>query len=230
MKIGGLQKLTLVDYPGKVAATVFLIGCNFKCGFCHNPELLNWIGEQKEISEKDFFEFLKEKEGLLEGICITGGEPTLYPDLIDFIRKIKDMGFLVKLDSNGNRPEILNDLIQNKLVDFIAMDIKTSPDKYGKVTNTEVNIKNIKESIELIKNSRIDYEFRTTVVPGLIGKRDIEKIGKWLKGAKKIALQQFNNKKVLDKKLEKLQPYPEETIKEFGKILEKNIKEVEIRL
>lgn len=230
MKIGGLQKLTLVDYPGKVAATVFLIGCNFKCGFCHNPELLNWTGEQKEISEKDFFEFLKEKEGLLEGICITGGEPTLYPDLIDFIRKIKDMGFLVKLDSNGNRPEILNDLIQNKLVDFIAMDIKTSPDKYGKVTNTEVNIKNIKESIELIKNSRIDYEFRTTVVPGLTGKRDIEKIGKWLKGAKKIALQQFNNKKVLDKKLEKLQPYPEETIKEFGKILEKNIKEVEIRL
>jgi len=230
MKIGGLQKLTLVDYPGKVAATVFLIGCNFKCGFCHNAELVNWTGEQKEVSEKEFFEFLKEKEGLLEGICITGGEPTIQSGLLEFIKKIKDIGFLVKLDTNGNKSEVLEILVGSKLVDFIAMDIKTSLEKYKKATNSEVNIKNIEKSVEIIKDSGIDYEFRTTIVPGLVEKEDIEKIGEWLKGAKKIALQQFRNQKVLDKKLENIRPYSDETIREFGRILERNIKEVEFRL
>jgi pyruvate formate lyase activating enzyme len=230
MKIGGLQKLTLVDYPGKVAATVFLIGCNFKCGFCHNPDLVNWTGEQKEISEKDFFEFLKEKEGLIEGVCITGGEPTIYPDLNDFIKRIKDMGFLVKLDTNGSNPDVVSKLIEKKLVDFIAMDIKTSLEKYGQATNSKIDAKNIKKSVELIKNSGIDYEFRTTVVPGLVEKEDIEKIGKWLRGAKKIALQQFQNKRVLDKNFREIQPYSDEALNEFKEVLGKNIKEVELRL
>jgi pyruvate formate lyase activating enzyme len=230
MKIGGLQKLTLVDYPGKVAATVFLIGCNFKCGFCHNPELVNWSGEQNEINEKDFFEFLKGKEGLIEGACITGGEPTIYPDLIDFVKKIKDMGFLIKLDTNGSNPEAISKLVKEGLVDFIAMDIKTSLEKYGQAVNVRIDTKNIEQSVELIKNSGIDYEFRTTVVPGLVEKEDIEKIGRWLKGVKKIALQQFRNKKVLDKNFEKVKPYADETLKEFGKILKKYIGEVELRL
>lgn len=241
MKIGGLQKLTLVDYPGKVAATVFLIGCNFRCGFCHNPELVNWKGEQAEITEKEFFEFLKEKQDLIDGVCITGGEPTIYPDLINFIKKIRSMGFLIKLDTNGSNPEVLKKLFAEKLLDFIAMDIKTSVDvevqnpkskfqKYNKATGVNVDINKIKKSVELIKNSGIDYEFRTTVVPGLVEKEDIEKISEWLKGVKKIALQQFQNKKVLDEKFKKTVSYPEEILKEFAEILRKNIKKVELRL
>jgi pyruvate formate lyase activating enzyme len=243
MKIGGLQKLTLVDYPGKVAATVFLIGCNFKCGFCHNPELVNpeKIKTQPQISEKEFFDFLNEKKGLIEGVCITGGEPTIQPDLYDFIQKIKEKGFLVKLDTNGSMPEVLSKLVNEHLVDFIAMDIKTSIDvkvksqkskvkKYNIATGTKVNIDNIIRSVELIKNSGIDYEFRTTVVPGLVEKEDIERTGEWLRGAKKIVLQQFQNKKVLDKNFEKTQPYQDKILKEFARILGKYIKEVELRI
>jgi pyruvate formate lyase activating enzyme len=229
MKIGGLQKLALVDYPGKVAATVFLIGCNFRCPFCQNPELVT-AGDQQEITEKEFFEFLDSKIGLIDGICITGGEPTINADLADFIKKIKAKGFLIKLDSNGSNPEVLKELIDAKLLDFIAMDIKTSLDKYGRATRVEVDVDNIKRSVKIIKNNGIDYEFRTTVVPGLVEKSDIEKIGQWLKGAKKIALQQFQNKKVLDKEFEKILPYPDEILKEFKKILEKYIKRVELRI
>ena len=231
MKIGGLQKLTLVDYPGKVAATVFLIGCNFKCGFCHNPELVNPQETKiQSIDEKEFFDFLNTKKGLIEGICITGGEPTIQINLIDFIKKIKDAGFLVKLDTNGSMPEVLSRLVNEKLVDFVAMDIKTSLDNYAKAIGVKIDAEKIKKSVELIKNSDIDYEFRTTVVPGVVEKEDIEKIREWLKGVKKIALQQFRNKKVLDKKFEKIIPYPDETLKEFAKILQKHIKKVEIRL
>lgn len=232
MKISGLQKLTLVDYPGKIAATVFLIGCNFKCGFCHNPELVNpeKIKTQPQILEKGFFDFLAEKEGLIEGVCITGGEPTIYLDLIDFIKRIKDKGFLVKLDTNGSNLEVLSRLFNEKLLDFVAMDIKTSPGKYMQATNVKIDTEKIKQSVELIKNSGIDYEFRTTVVPELVDTEDIKKIGKWLNGAKKIALQQFQNKKVLDNKFEKIKPYPDETLKEFAKILEKHVERVELRI
>jgi len=191
MKIGGLQKLTLVDYPGKIAATVFLIGCNFRCGFCHNPELID-SSKKEVISEKEFFDFLKERKGLLDGVCITGGEPTIVSDLFNFIKKIKDLGFLVKLDTNGSNPEILKELINS--LDYIAMDVKTSMKKYNKAVGKEIDLNNINKSIDLIKDSNIDYEFRTTVIPGLVDKNDIIEIGKWLKGVKKIVLQQFRNK------------------------------------
>lgn len=243
MKIGGLQKLTLVDYPNKIAATVFLTGCNFKCGFCHNPSLVypEPVEGVDQISESDFFSFLDSKIGLIDGICITGGEPTINSDLIDFIKKIKDKGFSVKLDTNGSNPEMLEKIIQEKLVDFIAMDIKTSVDvqsskfevrssKYDKATGTKVDIEKIKRNVELIKNSGIDYEFRTTVVPGVVEKEDIEKIGEWLQGAKKFALQQFRNQKVLDKSFETVQPYSEETLREFKRILEKYIERIELRI
>ncbi|OGZ35550.1 MAG: anaerobic ribonucleoside-triphosphate reductase activating protein [Candidatus Portnoybacteria bacterium RIFCSPHIGHO2_01_FULL_39_19] len=240
MHIGGLQKLTLVDYPGKVAATVFLIGCNFKCPFCQNPELVNLeeIKKQPQISEKEFFEFLDSKKDLIDGICITGGEPTIHPDLIDFIQNIKEKGFLIKLDTNGSMPEVLSKLVNEHLLDFIAMDIKTSASKYEKIYPVKSRnagaakqlFNRVKKSVEIIKNSGIDYEFRTTTVPGLVKKEDIEEIGKWLKGVKKFALQQFQNKKVLDKKFEKIQPYSEEILKNFQKILEKYINEVELRL
>jgi len=243
MKIGGLQKLSLIDFPNKVAATVFLTGCNFKCGFCQNPELVDpeKIKNQPEVSEKEFFEFLDSKIGLIDGICITGGEPTINPDLIDFIKRIKAKGFLIKLDTNGSNPKVLEKLIKENLLDFIAMDIKTSVDvkiknqkskikNYDKATGVSVNLKKILRSVELIKNSEINYEFRTTVVPGLVDKSDIEKIGQWLSGAKNFALQQFQNKKVLDEKFEKIQPYPDETLKEFKKILEKYIEKAELRV
>ena len=166
----------------------------------------------------------------MEGVCITGGEPTIRPDLIDFIKKIKNKGFLIKLDTNGSNPEILEKLIKENLLDFIAMDIKSSQNNYSKAAGVKVDLGKINKSIDLIKNSNIDYEFRTTVVPGLVGKKDIEEIGKWLKGTKNFALQQFQNKKVLDKEFEKIQPYSEETLKEFKKMLEKNIKKVELRI
>jgi pyruvate formate lyase activating enzyme len=238
IKIGGLQKLTLIDYPGKVAATVFLIGCNFRCPFCQNPELISVerrtvlrnYGGQSSVKEADFFDFLDSEQGLIDGVCITGGEPTIHADLIDFIKRIKSLGFLVKLDTNGSNPEILEKLIKEKLIDFIAMDIKTSLDKYEKAINTKIDLEKIKKSVDLIKNSGIDYEFRTTMVPGLVEKADIEKIGQWLQGVKKFALQQFQNKKVLDEEFEKIQPYSEEILKEFKKILEKCIDKVELRI
>jgi len=210
MKIGGLQKLTLVDYPNKIAATVFLSGCNFKCGFCHNPSLVNIKKDEEEISETEFFKFLKTKQSLIDGICITGGEPTINADLPEFIKKIRDLNFSIKLDTNGNNPEMLERLIEEKLLNFIAMDIKTSPEKYEQVVRGNIYpvksrvagsrqseiFNRVKKSVELIKKSGINYEFRTTVVPGIVERQDIEKIGKWLKGVKKYVLQQFRNQNV----------------------------------
>ncbi|MDD5490055.1 MAG: anaerobic ribonucleoside-triphosphate reductase activating protein [Candidatus Moranbacteria bacterium] len=205
MILGGLQKLTLIDYPGHIAATVFTVGCNFRCPFCHNPELVErgtWNVERK--IEEDFFKLLKERHGKLEGVCITGGEPTLQPDLSEFIRKIKSLGYKVKLDTNGARPDVLRQLYAQNLLDFVAMDIKNSLENYEKTANSKMDLERIKLSVDLIKNSGIDYEFRTTVVPGLHKENDFEKIGKWLSGAKKYVLQAFEDKgKILDPRLKK---------------------------
>lgn len=224
MLIGGLQELSLVDYPGKVAATVFLIGCNFKCGYCQNPELVDpkKIKRQPKISQKEFFKFLDQRKDFLDGICITGGEPTIHPGLFNFIKKIKQKGFLVKLDTNGSNPKMLKKLLDANLLDFIAMDIKLGVSNYNKTI--------AEKSIDLIKNSSVDYEFRTTVVPSIIKKKDVEKIGKRLKGIKKFALQQFQNQKVLDPSFKKIKPYSDKILKDFEKILKKYIKQVELRL
>lgn len=232
MKIGGLQRLSLIDYPGKIAATVFLIGCNFRCPYCQNPELVEpeRIKKQLTIKETDFFKFLNETKDFLDGVCITGGEPTMHKNLFNFIKKIKQRGFLVKLDTNGSNPEMLKKLLDTNLLDFISMDIKAGPSGYSKAAGKKIDLEKIKESIDLIKNSGVDYEFRITVVPGLVKKKDIEEIGKWLKGIKKFALQQFRNQKVLDKSFEKIKPYSDEIIKDFQKILKRHIKAVELRL
>lgn len=204
MIIGGLQKLTLIDYPGHIAATVFSVGCNFRCSFCHNPELVSSIKYGiSSIFEKDLFDLLKNRQGKLEGVCITGGEPTIQPDLIEFIRKIKESGYKVKLDTNGSRPDVLRQLYNEKLLDFLAMDIKNTPEKYKKTVNSLVDIERIKLSVDLIRNSGIDYEFRTTAVPGIHIDEDFVKIGKWLKGAKKYALQSYRERNILDEKLKK---------------------------
>ena len=197
MQIVGLQKMTLLDYPGKVACTVFLAGCNFRCPFCHNGELL--AGEQPVgITEEEFFSFLKSRVGFLDGVCITGGEPTLYPDLPDFIRKIKEMGYPVKLDTNGYRPEVLKGLLAEGLLDYVAMDVKNCPERYAETVGLpEVEIKRLEESISLLLSGNIPYEFRTTLVSEFHNQAAIRKMGEWLvslaKGEKipKLFLQGF---------------------------------------
>jgi pyruvate formate lyase activating enzyme len=203
--LGGYQKLTLIDYPGKIATTVFTVGCSFRCPFCHNPELvLDWQLSVYSNIEKEFFEFLKKRKGKLEGVCITGGEPTIQPDLVDFIKKVKNLGYFVKLDSNGSRPDALRNIIQNKMVDFIAMDIKNAPEKYKKTTGGMADLERIKLSVDMIMNSGIDYEFRTTVVPGIHEEKDFDEISKWIKGARAYYLQEYREGKILDPNLKKV--------------------------
>jgi len=228
MEIGGLQKLTLIDYPGKLAATVFLIGCNFRCPWCYSSELVlpEKIKSQPKIPQKEFFEFLKEKKGLLEGIVICGGEPTTNKELPNFIKKIKKLGFLIKLDTNGSNPKMLKDLISKKLLDYVAMDIKSPKEKYSIATGVKVNFKNIEKSIETLKNSKIDSEFRTTVVPTLHNKEDILKIARWISqpthlrpsgfgGQRKYFLQNFRPEKTINPNFKKIKPYPLEYLLEI---------------
>lgn len=233
MLIGGLQKTTLIDYPGKVACTVFLIGCNFRCPWCYSSELVlpEKIKKQPRISEKEFFKFLKGKRGLLEGVVICGGEPTLNHDLPDFIRKIKKLGFLVKIDTNGSSPKILRGLITKKLVDYIAMDIKAplKAQNYGRATGVKVDLEKIKKSIEIIKKSRIDYEFRSTVVPGAHTKEDIIQIVKDIAPARAYFLQNFRPEKTLNPKFEKVKPYPKEYLTGIKKEIEKPFQICEVR-
>ncbi len=227
MIIKGLQKQTLLDYPDKLACTIFTFGCNFRCGFCHNPELVVEDGRE-EIKEDYILNFLKERKSFLDAICITGGEPTLNKDLPDFIKKIKDLGFLVKLDTNGTNPKMLKKLIEEKLLDYIAMDIKAPLEKYDSVANVEVNKDDIKESVELIKNFP-NYEFRTTVVPGLFSEEDAKSIGRWIRGSKKFYIQQFRGIKTLDKKFVDMKSFSKEKLEKFCNILKPFFEKCEIR-
>jgi pyruvate formate lyase activating enzyme len=230
MRIGGFQKMTLIDYPGKLAATVFTVGCNFRCSFCHNPELV--LPEKfppLNNLEAEFFQHLSKRKGKLEGVCITGGEPTLQPDLLDFIKKIKQMGFLVKLDSNGSQPEILKKIIAEKLVDFIAMDIKNSPAGYKRAIGLDFEIKKIRQSVKLIMESGIDYEFRTTVVPGIHSEKDFEKIGQWLSGAKAYYLQEYRERHILDATLKAKTLGKTLDLRKIKQLLKVKLKKVGIR-
>ena len=212
--------MTLIDYPGKIAATVFTVGCNFFCPFCHNPELVDAekIKTQPKISEKSFFDFLANRQGLLEGICITGGEPTIQADLPEFIRKIKDLGFLVKLDTNGANPLMLAKLLNEKLIDYVAMDIKAPLEKYKKAAGAKVRLADIQRSTELVRLAP-DYEFRATVLPALHSKKDILSMARWLEGAKRFYLQQFQSIKTLDSSFLREKPFSEEKLAEFCRIL-----------
>jgi len=232
MKIGAYQKLTLIDYPGKLAATVFTVGCNFRCPFCHNPELVissQFTVHDDDEMEKEFFDFLKKRRGILEGLCITGGEPTVQPDIINFIEKIKKLGYSVKLDTNGARPDVLKKIIDKKIVDFISMDIKSSRENYDRLAGVKVDMDRIDLSVNLIRNSRIDYEFRTTAVPGMHTEGDFKKIADWLKGAKKYCLQEYRDIKILNPKLKKITQGKFLNLDKIKKKIEKSFKEVEVR-
>jgi len=191
MLIGGFQKTSLIDYPGKVCAIVFTLGCNFRCGYCHNPELIYPDKFPKRIPAKDVFQFLKKRQKKIDAVTITGGEPTLQPDLIDFMRSIKKLGFLIKLDSNGILPQVIKKIIDLKLVNYLAMDIKAPMKKYSQITGVNVDTEKIEQSIKLIMNSKLAYEFRTTIVKSQLNQNDLIKIGKMIKGAKLYALQKF---------------------------------------
>lgn len=180
--IAGLQKMTVLDFPGKVACAVFLQGCNFRCPFCHNAALLPHEGE-KFMEEAEFFSFLDTRKGLLDGVAITGGEPTGQPGLTDFIRGIKARGFAVKLDTNGTRPDILRQLAEENLLDYVAVDVKNSPEKYAETVGLpRINLEKIEQTLTFLISGTVDYELRTTLVEQLHSAGDMEKIGAWLSG------------------------------------------------
>ena len=221
VEIGGFQKITLIDYPGRLASTIFLIGCEFKCPWCYARELVlpKEIKKQPRILEKEFFNHLKERKGLLESVVMCGGEPTINKKLPSFIQKIKKLGYSVKLDTNGSNPKMLKKLIDEKLVDYVAMDIKAPMEKYKKIFGKRVKIDDIEKSIKILKEGRVDYEFRTTVVPTVLNKEDILKIVRWIGPAKRYFLQNFRPEKTIDPKFEKIKPYPQEYLLEIQKAI-----------
>ncbi|MCM8900108.1 anaerobic ribonucleoside-triphosphate reductase activating protein [Caldicoprobacter algeriensis] len=226
MRIAGIQKNSFVDYPGNIAAVVFTPGCNLNCYFCHNRHIINPENIDVTYDINDVMRFLDARRSFLDGVVISGGEPTFQPDLEEFIVKIKGLGYLVKLDTNGTRPSVLEKLINKNLVDYIAMDIKAPFEKYNEICGVEVDITSIQQSIEIIMNAGCDYEFRTTFVPNL-NKDDILEIARTIRGAKRYVLQQFRipqkQKRIEDIRLYRT-PYPPhvfaETISEIAPLLE----------
>lgn len=192
MRIQGLQKLTLLDYPEKVACTIFTAGCNFRCPFCHNASLVTNIPKEGEITEEAVFSFLRKRQEILDGVCITGGEPLLQPGIENFIRRIKELGYAVKLDTNGSFPKKMKYLVSEGLVDYVAMDIKNSPEAYAETSGTDDRfLEAVQESVRFLKEGTVVYEFRTTITKNFHNKSCIERIGQWLIGADKYFLQAF---------------------------------------
>ena len=228
MNIYGFQTLTLLDYPGVVACTVFLGHCNFRYPFCQNGNLVLHPEREPLIDEETVFSHLEKRKGLLDGVCITGGEPTLESELPDFLGKVREMGYRIKLDTNGYRPEVLKSLVEAGLVDYVAMDIKNSPDRYGETAGlTDLDVLRIQESVEFLMCGAVDYEFRTTVARELHGRAEFERIGKWLAGCRKYCLQNYRESEFV------LQPvfsgYSREQLERFRELLLRSIGQVEIR-
>ena len=226
MKISGLQKLTLLDFPGKMACTVFTYGCNFRCPFCHNA-LLVTEENSDNISEDEFFAFLKKRQGILEGICISGGEPTLQKDLYGFIKKVRALGYAIKLDTNGSNPRLLETLLRENLIDYVAMDIKNSPEKYSLTCGCEVDISAIRESVSLLKESNIDYEFRTTTVREYHNEEDFQSIADWLRGDSRYFLQRFEDSGNLIG--DNLSPFSKDEMTAFADAIKNKMPNVAVR-
>ena len=246
MLIGGLQKFSLLDYPGHLSAIIFTQGCNLRCQFCYNPMLVRSAKPDKSkylslaknkqnkghlcLSEDDLLAFLKARRGKLEAVVITGGEPTIQPDLVEFLTKIKKSGYLVKLDTNGTNPEKLKLLIRKKLVDYIAMDIKASSAGYQKITKKKINFDKIRQSVKIIMASCLPYEFRTTLAPGLVGGKDLKEIAQLIKGADRWYLQQFkSNMPLVNPKLVGKKAFSQREMEEMAEIGRKYVKKCEIR-
>jgi len=249
MRIGGVEKLTLIDYPGKLAAIIFTVGCNFRCGFCYNPMLVwprmeeldteNTKGQRQDLEANDdspltsvagLFHFLKKRAGKLEGVVITGGEPTLHADLPEFISEIKSLGYSIKLDTNGTNPEMLEKLIADQLIDYIAMDIKAPADKYSETVQVSIDFNKIEKSVKMIMQSGLPYEFRTTVVPSLIIDQDIAAMGKIIAGADKWYLQKFKaDTEIINPEFRKQAGYSDQKMKALAEIGKEFVKLCEYR-
>ncbi len=229
MLICGFQKFSLLDYPGKISAIIFTGGCNFRCPYCHNPELVKSKKFEEVISERDFFNFLKSRQGQLDAVVITGGEPTLQKDLLKFIARLKKLGFLVKLDTNGSYPETIEKILKLNLVDYLAMDIKAPLEKYKSVVGNASSVREIQKSVKLIMNWNKEYEFRTTIVKPLLSTRDILQIGQEIKGAKMYVLQKFIASKTLDSAYLNAASYSDAELQVVQKELKKYVKKCEIR-
>ncbi|MBI4633879.1 MAG: anaerobic ribonucleoside-triphosphate reductase activating protein [Deltaproteobacteria bacterium] len=229
MKIGGLQKVSLIEYPGKISAVIFTQGCNFRCPYCHNPELVDPDLYGDCLGEEEIFSFLEKRRGKLEAVTVTGGEPTIQPDLAVFLRRLKGMEYLVKIDSNGSHPDILEELLREKLVDYIAMDVKAPLGKYEKIMGTTVDCNKIKRSIDMILASEIDHEFRTTVPRSLLEEKDLLAIGRLVKNARQYTIQKFVPSKTLNPSFLKETTYSDEEFSVLKKKLEKNIQAVVVK-
>lgn len=228
MKIQGLQKTTLLDFPGKVACTIFLAGCNFQCPFCHNASLVTHLNEENTLSEEEIFRFLKKRQGLLDGVCITGGEPLLTGEVEAFIRRVKAMGYEVKIDTNGSNPDLLKHLVNEKLIDYVAMDLKNSKAKYKETAGKDfLSLELIDESVQFLLSDQVDYEFRTTVVREFHKREDFEEMGQWIKGAKRYYLQQFVDSG--DLIVPGLHAYAEDILIQALRIVKKYVPEAAIR-
>lgn len=219
----------MIDYPAKISAVVFSQGCNFRCPYCHNPELVNPDLYGPCIAEEEILAFLAKRRGKLDAVSISGGEPTVQPDLAEFIKELKAKDFLVKIDTNGSNPELLEKLIKDKLIDYIAMDIKGPLARYGEITGTRVQPEVIKRSIKAVMSSGIPYEFRTTVVKALLREDDILEIGKLIKNARLYALQSFAASKHLDMECLRQTHYCKEELLSMKAKLDKEILSVVVR-
>ncbi len=229
VEISGLLKSTVIDYPGKMASEIFLGGCNMRCPFCHNIELVNDPDKLESMSEEEVISFLRKRRKWVDGLVISGGEPTIHRDLPGFIRKVKGAGFLVKLDTNGTNPGMVGKLIKEGLLDCIAMDIKSSPGGYERASGRKIDMNAIRKSVSMIMKSGLDYEFRTTLVPELHNKEDVREIGKWLKGAKKYCIQQFRSGETLDPGLKGKPTFSEKELMEMASMVSDCFDVVEVR-
>ena len=228
MLIAGIKKFSLIDFPSKLAAIVFTQGCQYRCHYCHNPSLIS-KNTTSPFSASEFFDFLKSRINKLDAVVITGGEPTLQEDLIDFIKEIKKLNFKVKLDTNGTNPQILKDLLDQDLLDYIAMDVKSTFENYEKIINSKTDILDIKKSINLILNSEVDYEFRTTLVQGLHTIEDVIEISKSIKDAKLFVLQKFLNKITLNPKYKDSETFSDLELENIKKSCLNFVKAIQIR-
>ena len=230
MILKGIQKTTLLDFPTKVACTVFTAGCNFRCPFCHNASLVVSTDTSESVNIDEFFKYLNKRRCILDGVCITGGEPLLQKDIADFMAKIKELGYAVKLDTNGSKPQLLRELIEGGLVDYVAMDIKGSREKYSEICGIEKGkfADEINESVGILLGGKVDYEFRTTVVRELHQKDDFHDIGKWIAGADKYFLQQFKDSgDILSS--DSFSPYGKEEMEEILNIVKEYIPTASLR-
>ncbi|ACO04497.1 MAG TPA: anaerobic ribonucleoside-triphosphate reductase activating protein [Persephonella sp.] len=230
IKIGGIHKFSLIDFPSRISAVIFVQGCNLRCPYCHNRHLVlpEYFGYTIGIDE--VFRFLESRKKMIEGIVISGGEPTIYEGIKDFIKKIKEFGYLVKLDTNGTNPEVLKELIEEKLVDYVAMDIKASAGKYEYISGSSISMDKIKKSIEILLQSDIEYEFRTTLIKDLLTYNDIIKIGQMIKGAKRYALQNFvSSENLINKEIKNKTGFSREEREKLKKRLKNYVKEIILR-